>query len=341
MNPYGVAAIPYFDAGFSPLPALGKLVIVKHASGRYPIAPRERVEKWTRTHSPFNIALRLPNNVMAFDIDAYKGDIEKLEKLESELGKLPTTWNSDSRGGDGGKLLFRIPDELASDKWESNISGITIVQHTHRYVMVLPSMNKETNSRYKWYTGLGGKLVSDFMIPMIKDLAELPKAWADALRKTVTPMYHENSGITNDDLDIFNDADPCPYMQVLMEMACVRMIESYDSNVHDTALSLVGVLVRAACEGHSGIVQAIDNLSNAFVVSPRNRDLGAEWNNILSFVLANVETDSISEIDSCALTKINWAIIEGKVIKKLEEDAHLLRTKTNLTARQIRQRLWK
>lgn len=341
MNPYEKAALAYFEAGFSPLPALGKLVIVKQASGRHPIAPKERVEKWSKTHSPFNIALRVPPNVLALDIDAYKGDIERLEKLEAELGKLPITWNSDSRGGEGGKLLFRIPDHLASYKWESNIAGITVVQHTHRYVMVLPSLNKESDSRYKWYMGLNGLLVPDYQIPTVDDLAEMPEAWALSLRKTVEPMYYENSGISNDDLDMFNDDPPCAYMQVLTDMCCKKLEDAYDSNVHDTGLSVVGMLVKAASDGHSGIVQAMDKLAETFLAAPRRRDLGSEWNNLLSFVLANVETDNISEIDTCGLTiNLDRNIIQGKV-SKLFEDVHILRTQTNLTASQIRRRLWK
>jgi hypothetical protein len=341
MNPYETAALPYFEGGFSPLPALGKLVVVKQASGRHPMAPKERVEKWTRSHSPFNIALRLPKNVLALDIDAYKGDIEKLEKLERELGKLPETWNSDSRGGDGGKILFRIPDDYSHDKWESNISGITVVQHTHRYVMALPSYNKESDSRYKWYKGLGGSLVPDYQIPTVDDLTELPYQWAAALWKTVDLMYHENSGISNDELeDYFNNNDPCTYMQVLTEMCCERIQDNYDSNVHDTGLSMVGMLVKAASDGHSGIVQAMDRLAETFLAAPRRRDLGTEWNNILSFVLANVETDCVSEVDSCILNlNLNIQKMQAQIHMRFEDDLNKLVNGTNLRGSKLRQHL--
>lgn len=322
----------YFDAGFSPLPALGKLLAVKGASGRHPMAPRHQVEKWSRTHGPFNVALRLPKNVIGLDIDEYKGDLDRLAELESELGKLPVTWNSDSRGGAGGKLLFRIPDELASDKWQSNISKITIVQHTHRYVMALPSMNKESKSRYQWYMGLNGLLVPDYQIPTVEDLSELPKEWASVLKKTVDPMYYENSGINNDDLDIFNPDEPCAYMQALVELCSQKLTDSYDSGLHDTGLSIIGLLITAASDGHSGIVQAIDAISDIFVSAPRGRDLGNEWNNLLSFVLANVEVDKISEVDACSLTLL--------MKNKIKDDIAILLS-AGLTASQIRQRLYR
>jgi len=304
MNPYGISAIPYFDAGFSPLPALGKLLVVKGASGRHPMASRQQIEKWSKTHGPFNVALRLPKNVLALDVDTYKGDLDRLAKLEAELGKLPTTWNSDSRGGQGGKLLYRIPDELASERWQSNISGITIVQHTHRYVMALPSRNKESNSRYQWYMGLNGPLVPDYQIPTVNDLTDIPEEWASVLKKTVDPMYYETSGISNDDLDIFNTGEPCTYMKILTEMCAKRLVDCYGTGLHDTGLSIIGLLVLAACDGHAGIVDAMEIISDIFVNAPRSRDLGNEWNNLLAFVLANVDVDTISEVDSCDL-KIN------------------------------------
>ncbi len=332
MNPYGISSLVYFDAGFSPLPALGKLLVVKGASGRHPIASREQVVKWSRTHGPFNVALRLPKNVIALDIDEYKGDLERLKKLEDELGELPITWNSDSRGGAGGKLLFSIPDELASDRWQSNISGITIAQHTHRYVMALPSMNKESKSRYQWYMGLNGQLVPDYQIPTVNDLSELPKEWASVLKKTVDPMYYENSGISNDDLDIFNPEEPCAYMQILTEMCSQRLLDAHDAGLHDTGLSVIGLLVTAATDGHSGIVQAIDTMSEIFISAPRGRDLGSEWNNLLSFVLANVEVDRISEVDTCKLTLV--------MKNKIRNDVAILLS-AGLTASQIRQRLYR
>lgn len=333
MNPYGISALAYHDAGFSPLPALGKLLVVKMASGRHPNVSREQIEKWSKTHGPFNVALRVPKNVIGLDIDEYKGDLDRLKKLESELGELPPTWNSDSRGGTGGKLLFRVPDELASDKWQSNISGITIVQHTHRYVMALPSRNKESNSRYQWYMGLNGLLVPDYQIPTVDELSEIPKEWASVLKKTVDPMYYENSGISNDELeDIFNNDDPCIYMQTLTEICSQKLLEAYDAGLHDVGLSIIGILITAATDGHSGIVQAIDTISEIFVGAPRGRDLGNEWNNLLSFVLANVDMAGISEVDTCNLRLV--------MKKNIKDDIAILLS-AGLTAGQIRQRLYR
>lgn len=304
VGPYSLSAMTYYEAGFSPLPAIGKLLRVSGATGRHPIATREQVEQWVKTHGSFNVALRLPKNVIGLDIDAYKGDFERLRLLEEKLGKLPTSWNSDSRGGNGGKLLFRVPNCHESAKWKSNISDITIIQHSHRYVMALPSYNRESDSKYLWYEGLGGSLVKDFHIPAVNDLTELKEDWVAELIKEeiaqeASPMYGH---INNDELDVFNDNEPCKYMNILTEMCVNRLIDSYNHGLHDTCLSIIGLLVTTATDGHSGVQQAMDKISEAFCQAPRNRDLVSEWNNLLEFVLAKVDVNSISETDLCDLS---------------------------------------
>lgn len=300
MGPYEIAARTYFEAGFSPLPAIGKLLYVTGYSGRYPIAPLEQVEHWIRTIGDRNIALRLPKSVIGIDIDAYKSDLIKLKELEHYLGKLPPTWNSDSRGGEGGKLLYRVPE---FDKWKSNINGITIIQHTHRYIMAFPSHNKESNSRYRWYMGLGGAEVLDYEIPEIRDLTILPSGWIRELKKEeVTNQYdNTNTDLYLSDLDIFADGPMCPYMEMLT-MACKdKLLTSYSGGLHDTGLSVIGKLISAATNGHTGIVHAIEQISEVFFASGRNRDLGTEWYNLLLFSLAHVPIDEISQVDSCGM----------------------------------------
>lgn len=319
-NPYEVSALEYFKAGFSPLPAVGKLLAVKHVSGRYPLADIEKIEKWTVSHKSLNVALRLPLNVVAIDIDAYKGDLERLAKLEQELGPLPTTWNSDSRGGKGGKLLFRIPKTVQSKRWKSNIGGITIIQHTHRYVMVLPSYNRESSTRYMWYLGLGGPQVPDYRIPSVDDLTELPEAWALALKREDQMIFGSNSEANNVGLDAFNKDTPCMYMTTLTEMCKERVIDAYDTGLHDTGKSVIFTLLTAAINGHAGVAEAMDEVSEAFCLAPnRPRDLGAEWNSLLDWALANVPINETSNLDVCDLTIRNYHEVKVEVNSFMSE----------------------
>lgn len=312
-GPYGISALTYYEAGFSPLPALGKLLVVKNASGRHPVVSKSQIERWSITHGPFSVALRVPKNVLGLDVDAYKGDLKKLEALEDSLGKLPLTWNSDSRGGDGGKILYKIPDHLLSDKWISNINGITVVQHTHRYVMAFPSYNKESQSRYLWYLGLGGDLIPN-QIPAVDDLTELPESWIETLRKQVDLMHDYDTYAMNNDLDLFNDDAPCPYMETLIQMCKDKLIASYDGGLHDTANSVLGIVIMAAVNGHAGVAEAVEGLSKVFCDGPRQRDLGSEWDSMLSYILPKIDPDTISESDTCKLS-IDWQQIKENAEK--------------------------
>lgn len=334
MNPYGISAITYYQAGFSPLPAIGKLLKVSNASGRHPMVAKSQIEKWTRTHGPFNVALRLPTNVIALDIDHYKGDIDKLTVLEEKYGVLPSTWNSDSRNGIGGKVLYRVPADI---KWASNVNGITIVQHTHRYVMAYPSYNKESTSMYQWYDGLSGQLIGEHKIPSVDDLAELPIEWVELLTKHETiQVWNDKMGIGTNDLDIFNGDTPCKYMEILIELCSEKLKASYDGGLHDTGLSVIGILVTAACDGHSGVQEAVDIMTDIFYKGPRNRDLGNEWNNLVEFVLAHVDTESINEIDTCGMNlqfnaQSSTSHIRNEIIMLLS---------AGMTSGQIRRRLF-
>lgn len=321
-NPYEISAVTYFEAGFSPLPAWGKLLAVEKASGRYPLAELDQIKKWSKSFKSANVALRLPINVIAIDIDAYKGDLERLAKLEVELGPLPVTWNSDSRGGKGGKLLFRVPIQ---SKWKSNIGGITIIQHTHRYVMVLPSYNRESETRYMWYLGLGGEQVPDYRIPTIEDIAELPSTWVEALKKEDQIMFSSNSEANNFGLGAFNKDTTCVYVETLTGMCKEKLIDAYDFGLHDTGIEVIFTLLIAGVNGHAGVAEAIEEMSEVFCSASRPRDLGAEWNNLLDWALANVPTDEISNIDVCNLTISNYNELKIQITELVSEIAQFLR----------------
>lgn len=302
------------------------MLMVTGASGRHPMAGLDKIENWLKTYSHANIALRLPTNVIGLDVDAYKNDLDRLEVLEEQLGPLPVTWNSDSRGGQGGKLLFQVPPDK---KWQSSIGGITIVQHTHRYVMALPSYNRESHSNYQWHQGLSGIIVPDYQIPSVDDLSELPSTWTNVLEKHQTQTFY-NLEPQDIELDMFNDEEACPYTLRLANICKKKLKESYTSGLHDTALSITGSLIQAASNGHTGIPTVVLELGDMFRSAPRNRDLATEWFNVVDFVLAHVEADAISELDPCKIS----------VDFQYEDDFKILQN-AGLTLRQINRRLYR
>lgn len=125
-----------------------------------------------------NIGLRMPDDVIGLDVDVYHGGDRTLADLSDRLGKLPRTWISHSgRNDDSGIRLFRVP---AGRSWIHKLPGIEIIQRTHRYAMVWPSIHPE-GRRYEWFdqTIRGPAEV----IPAVDDLPMLPPAWVEELSR--------------------------------------------------------------------------------------------------------------------------------------------------------------
>ncbi len=123
----------------------------------------EEINKWP---DDINIGLALNiSNLIAIDIDAYKGDAERLSALEETLGELPETLMQLSGSGDGYHALYVAPDFPI----KGSLGGITM--RGRNYIVVSPSLHK-SGKRYAWVN--------------TAEVATLPDAWLDALRKDTT-----------------------------------------------------------------------------------------------------------------------------------------------------------
>lgn len=152
-----------------------------------------------------NIALRLPDDVIGIDVDAYdcwrpginpatgqrtqvwthKRGAETLAALESTLGPLPATWRSSARNAPSGVYLYRVPAGYPIT--ESALPGdIEIIRRAHRYLVAAPSINPETGTRYGWSFGSNATGWQPAARPPRLHLAAdgsseinwLPEAWA-------------------------------------------------------------------------------------------------------------------------------------------------------------------
>ena len=120
-RPFATAAEDYLAAGYSPLPCENKNLKVSGKTGKNgaPVSS-EDVSNWCRQFPEANIALRLPDDLMAIDVDVAGGSGDgavSLQELVDELGYLPATWAATARQLPYGRYFFRVPaGTLFADK---------------------------------------------------------------------------------------------------------------------------------------------------------------------------------------------------------------------------------
>ncbi len=173
----------------------------RKAGDRYPDA--EQVARWSRQHPRGNVCLRMPYDVVGIDVDDYEYEYQvknpdtgepltepdgsprmvwgvktgniTLGALEDELGELPPTWRSSSRGdGPSGIRFYQVPPGRLWGDFGTHLEGIW---WGHRYAVVWPSTNPDSGLQYRWIddTDPGAGWGSD--IPKITDLSHLPIEW--------------------------------------------------------------------------------------------------------------------------------------------------------------------
>ena len=106
-------------------------------------------------------------------------DSTSLSALEATLGALPGTISSTSRGqGQPARIhFFRVPAGL---HFEPNPApAIEVIQHTHRYAVVSPSIHPSTGAEYAWFGADGSPLDH---LPSPAEYSVLPDAWVQYLK---------------------------------------------------------------------------------------------------------------------------------------------------------------
>ena len=134
-----------------------------------------------------NLGVRLVAMV-GIDVDAHDGEqgAATLAKAEAELGPLPPTWSSTSRGvGPSRILFFRVPlereaalrrrEKVFNDTFGPNIE---ILHRGHRFAVCWPSVHPDTGLTYQWY-GPDGLVCG--APPKRGDVPLLPDTWLDFL----------------------------------------------------------------------------------------------------------------------------------------------------------------
>ena len=120
-------------------------------------ANADQVAGWWRARPDANIGLATggPGGVVALDVDAGKGGLEELRRLEAEHGALPITARSRTGGG-GLHLLFRNPDGHGPVRNSVCGLGPGIDVRGDGGCIVLPPSRHASGAAYAWEVAPSG-----------------------------------------------------------------------------------------------------------------------------------------------------------------------------------------
>lgn len=282
-DPYADAYNAYWSAGWRgvlPLPYRAKKQPPDGYTGRNYTEPSYADCAAWADGGPKNIALHLPRGVVGIDVDDYagKGGGATLSGLVAECGPLPPTWLSSSRGdGISGIRLYRVPDDA---ELIGGLTGIEIIQYSHRYVVCWPSVHPE-GMTYEWVnedTGESG-------VPPVDALPTLPAKWLERLRRTTAAASKADIGDAGV-AEFFAGlpvGDPCQHM---MSAAGLAMRSKSRHEAYNDAV--LGVL-SAARGGCPGAAATLARLKASFVAEIADRasdgEAKSEWlRNVLGAV---------------------------------------------------------
>ena len=225
--------------------------------------------------------------IIGIDVDDYdeKNGGDQLKRLEAEHGRLPKTVCSSSRPMPSGIRFYRVPVGFAFVGKAS--SAIDIIQRAHRYAVVWPSWNPDSEAQYHWFLKDGTKVLSLEDIPDVNDLPILSPddpetaGWFNFLTRngmqdsgeeldmdmSVNEMYSWAANTFRK--AVSEDDDICSRMQAAADY-WVALIEDEESS-HDKIIGAHWNLIALGSEGHYDWSQAVDVVEKAYVTNTLKR----------------------------------------------------------------------
>lgn len=201
-NPnYASTASAYLACGWGPLPIPQGTKDPPpdgYTGYRGKLITADDIGRWATTNGAYQVAVRVPPDVVGIDVDDYGGKhgADTVCALEARFGPLPPTWSSTSRLGTRSRIMFfrvpngtRLPGSLGD--------GVDVIQHHHRYAVVWPSIHPEGRP-YRWSDG-AGQVRDD--LPEVGELGELPWAWTNELQYRAEHDTH--AAATHDEVRAF------------------------------------------------------------------------------------------------------------------------------------------
>lgn len=304
-HPYRSAAGDYWAAGWRgilPIPANSKRLALRGWTGHEGKTPSfPDVYAWSEgVEGDGNIALRMPPNIVGIDVDDYgsKTGAETIEAFERAHGPLPSTWRSTARpGGRSGIYFYTVPVGL---RWPGQLGpNVEIVQFSHRYAVVWPSINPDAQAGYFWYppmtyvvdsrTGLAARTH-----PTVDELPALPAAWVEALTGGLALEVEHKAAIAYGGVARWIEASDYDGDCRQMAYAVAQGDQDFGTGSrHDVLNSVIMRIIRLADGGHRGLRRALSETRGTFerVTSDGSRDgttLDGEWDRSVEGAVAKV-----------------------------------------------------
>lgn len=297
-SPYKSSALRYWAHGWKgPLPVGSKPGQKTHPpvghTGNDGVWPEEsQIVEWTKTRANMNIALRLPPTVIGIDVDAYddKPGADTMITTTEAHGRLPRTWISTSRTGRSGIRWFHhpqaavLPGKLVHPD-DPDVSGVEVIQHTHRYALVWPSVHP-SGDEYRWITP-EGEIVTDSTLPTPDNFPAIPQPWLDHINQDCSCW----ASFRWDKYDTQSN-DP---VRAAYDKWTAKMTEAYGR--HDAALGGVMALVAFKERGWPGAKHHLEQLESDFKASLGESrtasEADAEWERMIEGAEKKSSTSSI------------------------------------------------
>jgi hypothetical protein len=314
-TPFGTAAKEYYAKGWQPLPitrpGMKDPVPAGYTGHRGQNVNERDISNWTLIfgQGPYNIAVRVNENALGIDVDAYPGKpgAETLADWEAAVGSpLPPTWRSSARlTGDSvsGIRHYQLPEGVDTSEWIGGAPGIELIRHCHRYALVSPSRNPDAGGApYQWLDESTGEITD--IPPMFDSLPSLPRPWVDFL-----------AGLRPDKVEMGPLPPSTDAVCGVVQQAVTSAIEAMNRGTsrHDTIRDAVAQVYRAARNGHSGHGDALRILrhqlfSRRGADDTDERSVDGEWQRIVEGAQALVGRDDQQPPCICHNEQLNeWA----------------------------------
>jgi hypothetical protein len=277
---YAKAAPLYAKNGFKPVPIEGKVLLVRGATGRKGQVTLTKIADWSRKHPTAGVALRA-EGFISLDVDHHdkKFGHDQLLGFIQKFGELPPTVSSTARGKESPsrQYFFRVDEEipLQSDP----APDIEIIQRTHRYSVVAPSVHPVIGRPYLWFGPDGSEMTR---LPLIEDFAYLPNPWLFGLSRQTRSI--ERDGVYGGDIDAWmhwlgNEEPWWPAQSLLVDINACNHIG------HNELMRFVYRIHKTRLEGENSLGPIFASLVELFRATTNNAEWSTELENAVRWVI--------------------------------------------------------